>query len=42
MCRNIRPFFNYDPPATEDEEGACTCPTALRLGCDMQVTIPGR
>ena len=19
MCRNIRPLFNYDPPATEDE-----------------------
>ncbi len=19
MCRNIRPFFNFDPPATDDE-----------------------
>ena len=19
MCRNIRPLFNYDPPATQDE-----------------------
>ncbi|MCA9835208.1 MAG: DUF2277 domain-containing protein [Thermomicrobiales bacterium] len=19
MCRNIRPLFNYDPPATEDD-----------------------
>jgi hypothetical protein len=19
MCRNIRPLYNYDPPATEDE-----------------------
>ena len=22
MCRNIRPLFNFEPPATEDEIGA--------------------
>ena len=22
MCRNIRPLFNYDPPATADDAGA--------------------
>ena len=22
MCRNIRPLFNFDPPATADEIGA--------------------
>ena len=22
MCRNIRPLFNFDPPATEDEARA--------------------
>lgn len=24
MCRNIRPLFNFDPPATEDEVRAST------------------
>jgi hypothetical protein len=24
MCRNIRPLFNFDPPATEDEVRAAS------------------
>ena len=24
MCRNIRPLFNFDPPATEDEIAAAS------------------
>ena len=23
MCRNIKPLFNFDPPATDDEIHAC-------------------
>jgi hypothetical protein len=23
MCRNIRPLFNFEPPATDDEIRAC-------------------
>ena len=26
MCRNIRPLFNFDPPATDEEIRAATLP----------------
>jgi hypothetical protein len=31
MCRNIRPLFNFDPPATEDEVRAAAIQFVRKL-----------
>jgi hypothetical protein len=31
MCRNIRPLFNFDPPATEDEVRAASLQFVRKL-----------
>ena len=31
MCRNIRPLFNFDPPATEDEIRAASLQFVRKL-----------
>jgi hypothetical protein len=31
MCRNIRPLFNFDPPATEDEIQAASVQFVRKL-----------
>lgn len=31
MCRNIRPLFNFDPPATEDEVRAAAIQFTRKL-----------
>jgi hypothetical protein len=31
MCRNIRPLFNFDPPATDDEIRAASIQFARKL-----------
>jgi hypothetical protein len=31
MCRNIRPLFNFDPPATDDEVRAASIQFARKL-----------
>lgn len=32
MCRNIRPLFNFDPPATEDEIRAAAVQFVRKIG----------
>ena len=32
MCRNIRPLFNFDPPATEDEIRASALQFVRKVG----------
>ncbi len=42
MCRNIKPLFNYEPPATREEihEAAQGRVTLKDLGRGAQVSVP--
>jgi hypothetical protein len=33
MCRNIRPLFNFEPPATEEEIEAASLQFVRKLSC---------
>ena len=33
MCRNIKPLFNFEPPATEDEIRAASLQFVRKISC---------